>query len=108
MLLPPLPAERPAPGHSHSGVARLPLHHPRPKTGHGENPFTFCPQLLRLHRDHELFEDGDVLRHMYLQDLLISEAEEPAAAAAWRPASASPARPPAVSWLWLCGSETRS
>ncbi|XP_035982368.1 zinc finger protein 511 isoform X2 [Fundulus heteroclitus] len=40
------------------------------------NPFTFCPQLLRLHRDHELFEDGDVLRHMYLQDLLISEAEE--------------------------------
>ncbi|KAM4729170.1 zinc finger protein 511 isoform 2-T2 [Anableps anableps] len=40
------------------------------------NPFTFCPQLLRLHRDHELFEDGDVLRHMYLQDLFISEAEE--------------------------------
>ncbi|XP_007546157.1 zinc finger protein 511 [Poecilia formosa] len=40
------------------------------------NPFTFSPQLLRLHRDHELFEDGDVFRHMYLQDLFISEAEE--------------------------------
>lgn len=40
------------------------------------NPFTFSPQLLRLQRDHELFEDGDVLRHMYLQDLFISEVEE--------------------------------
>ncbi|XP_047208298.1 zinc finger protein 511 [Girardinichthys multiradiatus] len=40
------------------------------------NPFIFSPQLLRLHRDHELFEDGDILRHMYLQDLFISEAEE--------------------------------
>ncbi|XP_054886158.1 zinc finger protein 511 [Poeciliopsis prolifica] len=40
------------------------------------NPFTFNPQLLRLHRDHELFEDGDVFRHMYLQDLFSSEAEE--------------------------------
>uniref|UniRef100_A0A3B5M822 Zinc finger protein 511 n=1 Tax=Xiphophorus couchianus TaxID=32473 RepID=A0A3B5M822_9TELE len=40
------------------------------------NPFTFNPQLLRLHRDHELFEDGDVFRHMYLQDLFMSEAED--------------------------------
>ncbi|XP_015233108.1 PREDICTED: zinc finger protein 511 [Cyprinodon variegatus] len=40
------------------------------------NPFTFSPQLLRLHRDHELFEEGDVLRHLYLQDLFISEPEE--------------------------------
>ena len=30
------------------------------------------------------------------------------AAAASRPAWASPARPPAVSWPWPCGSETRS
>ncbi|XP_061601610.1 zinc finger protein 511 [Cololabis saira] len=41
-----------------------------------ENPFTFVPQLIRLHKDHQLFEDGDIIRHMYLQDLYISEAED--------------------------------
>ncbi|XP_042358130.1 zinc finger protein 511 [Plectropomus leopardus] len=40
------------------------------------NPFSFSPQLIHLHKDHELFEDGDILRHMYLQDLYISEAED--------------------------------
>ncbi|XP_057705273.1 zinc finger protein 511 isoform X2 [Corythoichthys intestinalis] len=41
-----------------------------------ENPFNFSPQLIMyLHKDHELFEDGDVERHMYLQDLYISEAD---------------------------------
>ncbi|XP_023145361.1 zinc finger protein 511 [Amphiprion ocellaris] len=40
------------------------------------NPFSFSPQRLHLHRDHELFEDGDILRHMYLQDLYILEAED--------------------------------
>ncbi|XP_051935504.1 zinc finger protein 511 [Hippocampus zosterae] len=39
-----------------------------------ENPFNFSPQLIYLHKDHELFEDGDVERHLYLQDLYISEA----------------------------------
>ncbi|XP_049592020.1 zinc finger protein 511 isoform X2 [Syngnathus scovelli] len=41
-----------------------------------ENPFNFSPQLINLHKDHELFEDGDVERHMYLQDLYISEADD--------------------------------
>ncbi|XP_061693051.1 zinc finger protein 511 [Syngnathoides biaculeatus] len=41
-----------------------------------ENPFNFSPQLIYLHKDHELFEDGDVERHMYLQDLYISEADD--------------------------------
>lgn len=40
------------------------------------NPFIFTPQLIHLHRDHQLFEDGDIHRHMYLQDLYISEAED--------------------------------
>lgn len=40
------------------------------------NPFSFTPQRFHLHRDHELFEDGDIQRHMYLQDLYISEAED--------------------------------
>nr|XP_020457336.1 zinc finger protein 511 isoform X1 [Monopterus albus] len=50
------------------------------KLGHSEceevNPFSFTPQLIHLHRDHELFEDGDIHRHMYLQDLYISEADD--------------------------------
>ncbi|KAM7408810.1 hypothetical protein PAMA_002503 [Pampus argenteus] len=40
------------------------------------NPFTFSPQLIHLHKDHELLEDGDIQRHMYLQDLYIPEAED--------------------------------
>ncbi|XP_030011405.1 zinc finger protein 511 [Sphaeramia orbicularis] len=35
------------------------------------NPFSFSPRLIHLHKDHELFEDGDIQRHMYLQDLYI-------------------------------------
>ncbi|XP_061808848.1 zinc finger protein 511 [Nerophis lumbriciformis] len=41
-----------------------------------ENPFNFSPRLIYLPKDHELFEDGDVERHMYLQDLYISETQE--------------------------------
>lgn len=37
LLMPPLPAERPAPGHSHSGVAWLSLYYPCPETGHGKS-----------------------------------------------------------------------
>ncbi|KAM3606513.1 uncharacterized protein V6R79_017741 [Siganus canaliculatus] len=40
------------------------------------NPFNFSPQLIHLHKDHELFEDGDIHRHMYLQDLYISQTDE--------------------------------
>lgn len=40
------------------------------------NPFNFTPQIIHLHKDHELFEDGDIHRHMYLQDLYISEVDD--------------------------------
>lgn len=40
------------------------------------NPFNFKPQLIHLHKDHELFEDGDIQRHMYLQNLYISAADD--------------------------------
>lgn len=43
---------------------------------HSETLFTFSPQKIRLGKDHELFEDGDVHRHMYLQDLATSGAED--------------------------------
>ncbi|XP_037321895.1 zinc finger protein 511 isoform X1 [Pungitius pungitius] len=48
----------------------------RPGEDEEGNPFNFTPQLIHLHRDHELFEDGDVHRHMYLQDLYVSEEAE--------------------------------
>lgn len=37
LLMPPLPAERPALRHSHSGVAWLSLYYPCPETGHGKS-----------------------------------------------------------------------
>ncbi|XP_060895647.1 zinc finger protein 511 [Labrus mixtus] len=40
------------------------------------NPFNFTPQLIRLQQDHQLFEDGDIHRHMYLQDLYVSETDD--------------------------------
>lgn len=40
------------------------------------NPFNYTPQLIHLHKDHELFEDGDIHRHMYLQDLYTSDAND--------------------------------
>ncbi|XP_051273416.1 zinc finger protein 511 [Dicentrarchus labrax] len=49
---------------------------PRQSEDEEGTPFIFTPQLIRLHKDHELFEDGDVHRHMYLQDLYISEADD--------------------------------
>ncbi|XP_041645881.1 zinc finger protein 511 isoform X2 [Cheilinus undulatus] len=49
-----------------------------PRQGEEEegNPFNFSPQIIRLHKDHELFEEGDIQRHMYLQDLYLSETED--------------------------------
>ncbi|CAJ1067554.1 zinc finger protein 511 [Xyrichtys novacula] len=47
-----------------------------PPEGEEGNPFNFTPQLIRVHKDHELFEDGDIQRHLYLQDLYISETED--------------------------------
>ncbi|CAL8258436.1 unnamed protein product [Lota lota] len=43
----------------------------------GENtPFRFKPQRIHLNKDHELLEDGDIYRHMYLQNLSSSETDE--------------------------------
>uniref|UniRef100_V9L9W6 Zinc finger protein 511 n=1 Tax=Callorhinchus milii TaxID=7868 RepID=V9L9W6_CALMI len=40
------------------------------------SPFTFRSRRIRLDRDDELFEDGDIHRHLYLQDAITSVAEE--------------------------------
>ncbi|XP_068597706.1 zinc finger protein 511 [Brachionichthys hirsutus] len=39
-------------------------------------PLSFTPQRIHLHRDHELFEDGDVLRHIYLQEPQVSAPDD--------------------------------
>ncbi|XP_019664962.1 zinc finger protein 511 isoform X3 [Ailuropoda melanoleuca] len=36
----------------------------------GAPPFRFAARRVRFPRDHEFFEDGDVQRHLYLQDVL--------------------------------------
>ncbi|XP_073096185.1 zinc finger protein 511 isoform X3 [Manis javanica] len=43
----------------------------------GAAPFRFAARLVRFPRDHELFEDGDVQRHLYLQDVLTQVAAAP-------------------------------
>lgn len=43
----------------------------------GEAPFRFAPRPVRFPRDHEFFEDGDVQRHLYLQDMLTQVSETP-------------------------------
>lgn len=42
-------------------------------------PFTFTPHTIHLHKDDEFFEDGDVHRHLYLQDLTTVLANDAAA-----------------------------
>ncbi|XP_056465445.1 zinc finger protein 511 [Gadus chalcogrammus] len=44
--------------------------------GGKDTPFRFTPQRIHLGKDHELFEDGDIHRHMYLQNLSSSETDE--------------------------------
>ncbi|XP_072533101.1 zinc finger protein 511 isoform X2 [Salminus brasiliensis] len=44
-----------------------------------DSPFRFTPHSLHLHKDDELFEDGDVHRHLYLQDLVTTLTDEPQA-----------------------------
>ncbi|XP_071377467.1 zinc finger protein 511 [Centroberyx affinis] len=39
-------------------------------------PFNFTPQRIHLHKDHELFEDGDIHRHLYLQNLSTLETDD--------------------------------
>ncbi|KAJ8250772.1 hypothetical protein COCON_G00226940 [Conger conger] len=39
------------------------------------SPLTFMPQQIRLNKDHEMFEDGDIHRHLYLQDVATTTPE---------------------------------
>ncbi|XP_018621523.1 zinc finger protein 511 isoform X1 [Scleropages formosus] len=39
-----------------------------------ESPFSFAPQRMRINTDHDFFEDGDIHRHLYLQDVATSVA----------------------------------
>ncbi|XP_066211606.1 zinc finger protein 511 [Saccopteryx leptura] len=43
----------------------------------GASPFRFATRQVRFPRDHEFFEDGDVQRHLYLQDVLTQVAGVP-------------------------------
>lgn len=43
----------------------------------GAAPFRFAARLVRFPREHEFFEEGDVQRHLYLQDVLTGVAGVP-------------------------------
>uniref|UniRef100_A0A8C6FT60 Zinc finger protein 511 n=1 Tax=Moschus moschiferus TaxID=68415 RepID=A0A8C6FT60_MOSMO len=43
----------------------------------GNAPFRFAARQVRFPREHEFFEDGDVQRHLYLQDVITQVAGEP-------------------------------
>ncbi|XP_074194857.1 zinc finger protein 511 isoform X1 [Rhinolophus sinicus] len=43
----------------------------------GAAPFRFAARRVRFPREHEFFEDGDVQRHLYLQDVLTQVAGPP-------------------------------
>ncbi|XP_007935064.2 zinc finger protein 511 [Orycteropus afer afer] len=43
----------------------------------GAAPFRFAARLVRFPREHEFFEEGDVQRHLYLQDVFTQVAEAP-------------------------------
>lgn len=43
----------------------------------GNAPFRFAARQVRFPREHEFFEDGDVQRHLYLQDVITQVAAEP-------------------------------
>lgn len=43
----------------------------------GASPFCFAARQERFPREHEFFEEGDVQRHLYLQDVLTQVAEVP-------------------------------
>ncbi|XP_041116370.1 zinc finger protein 511-like isoform X2 [Polyodon spathula] len=40
------------------------------------SPFTFTSQRYRLNKEDELFEDGDIQRHLYLQNAITSVADD--------------------------------
>ncbi|XP_030628317.1 zinc finger protein 511 [Chanos chanos] len=41
------------------------------------SPFSFTPQRVLYTKYHEFFEDGDIHRHLYLQDLAMSAEDDP-------------------------------
>ncbi|XP_023041584.1 zinc finger protein 511 isoform X1 [Piliocolobus tephrosceles] len=43
----------------------------------GAAPFRFVARPVRFPREHEFFEDGDVQRHLYLQEVLMQVADAP-------------------------------
>uniref|UniRef100_A0A2I2ZSC2 Zinc finger protein 511 n=1 Tax=Gorilla gorilla gorilla TaxID=9595 RepID=A0A2I2ZSC2_GORGO len=43
----------------------------------GAAPFRFVARPVRFSREHQFFEDGDVQRHLYLQDVLMQVADVP-------------------------------
>ncbi|XP_013358504.1 PREDICTED: zinc finger protein 511 isoform X2 [Chinchilla lanigera] len=47
-------------------------------------PFGFVPRPVRFPREHEFFEDGDVQRHLYLQDVITQVAEAPEKSRSWQ------------------------
>uniref|UniRef100_A0A7N4NJW2 Uncharacterized protein n=1 Tax=Sarcophilus harrisii TaxID=9305 RepID=A0A7N4NJW2_SARHA len=64
----------PAPAGSPSESLPLPvLRHPAA----GAAPFRFAPRTQRLPRGHPLFEDGDVQRHAYLQEVITQVCQVP-------------------------------
>ncbi|XP_051820807.1 zinc finger protein 511-like [Antechinus flavipes] len=64
----------PAPAGSLSESLPLPvLRHPAA----GAAPFRFAPRTQCLPRGHPLFEDGDVQRHAYLQDVITQVCQVP-------------------------------
>uniref|UniRef100_A0A667HAX6 Uncharacterized protein n=1 Tax=Lynx canadensis TaxID=61383 RepID=A0A667HAX6_LYNCA len=67
----------------------------------GAPPFRFAARRVRFPREHEFFEDGDVLRHLYLQDVLTQVTEAPESISAWWKAvqrSSRPAKTGKITW----------
>uniref|UniRef100_A0A8C4MCZ1 Zinc finger protein 511 n=1 Tax=Equus asinus asinus TaxID=83772 RepID=A0A8C4MCZ1_EQUAS len=69
----------------------------------GAAPFRFTARQVRFPREHEFFEDGDVQRHLYLQDVLTQVAgapERPSISAWWKGArrSSRPAKTGRITW----------
>ncbi|XP_072281336.1 zinc finger protein 511 [Pyxicephalus adspersus] len=61
-----------------SSPAALSLPKPLPVQENTGRAGTFTPSTVRFSRDHDFFEDGDVHRHLYLEDVLtgIGEVEQ--------------------------------
>ncbi|XP_037660327.1 zinc finger protein 511 isoform X5 [Choloepus didactylus] len=72
----------------------------------GRAPFRFVARKVRFPREHEFFEDGDVQRHLYLQDVLTQVAEEPqrSSTSAWWKAARRSSRPVLPGRTTWCGS----